>query len=234
MLARQTIVDGRVIAIGDIHGYCGALRMLLESIQIRREDIVITLGDYIDRGPDSRGVLDFLIELQEQATLVPILGNHDEMLLDILDGHWEAFEDWLGYGGAATLASYGCATPEGIPASHVAFLRNARSYYETDTHFFVHANYEPARSLAEQDGAALRWRSLRESLPGPHISGKTAIVGHTAQKDFEILDLGYLICIDTCCYGGGWLTALEVNTGQVWQVSASGQRREGRLQRARA
>lgn len=228
------MVDRRVIAIGDIHGYCDALRRLLESVRPCRGDIVITLGDYIDRGPDSRGVIDLLIQLQEEVTLVPILGNHDEMLLEILDGRGEAFEDWLGYGGAATLASYGCATPEGIPASHVAFLRNTRPYYETEAHFFVHANYEATRPLAEQDGAVLRWRSLRESLPGPHISGKTAIVGHTAQKDFEVFDLGYLVCIDTCCYGGGWLTALEVNSGRIWQVSASGQKRESWLQRAKA
>jgi serine/threonine protein phosphatase 1 len=69
---------------------------------------------------------------------------------------------------------------------------------------------------------ARRWLSLRDWVPPPHVSGKTAIVGHTAQRSGEILDLGYLKCIDTWCYGGGWLTALEVNTGQVWQADAQG------------
>ncbi len=73
----------------------------------------------------------------------------------------------------------------------------------------------------------MRWRSLRETIPGPHRSGKTVIVGHTAQKDGEILDLGHIKCIDTYCYGGGWLTALDVVTSEVWQASMSGELRRG-------
>jgi serine/threonine protein phosphatase 1 len=72
----------------------------------------------------------------------------------------------------------------------------------------------------------LRWRSLREHQPGPHVSGKIAVVGHTAQKDGEILDLGHLVCIDTYVYGDGWLTALDVQSGQVWQVGQEGRPRE--------
>jgi len=71
----------------------------------------------------------------------------------------------------------------------------------------------------------LRWESLKLRQPGPHCSGKTAIVGHTAQRDGEILDLGYLKCIDTCCYGEGWLTALDVDSGQVWQADKEGRMR---------
>ena len=68
----------------------------------------------------------------------------------------------------------------------------------------------------------LLWDSLKFRRPGPHCSGKTAIVGHTAQHNGEILDLGYLKCIDTCCYGEGWLTALEIDSGQVWQADKEG------------
>jgi serine/threonine protein phosphatase 1 len=68
----------------------------------------------------------------------------------------------------------------------------------------------------------LRWESLRATTPGPHESGKTVIVGHSSQKSGEILDLGHLACIDTFCYGGGWLTALDVKTGDVWQASRDG------------
>jgi serine/threonine protein phosphatase 1 len=95
--------------------------------------------------------------------------------------------------------------------------------HETDTHIFVHANYYPDLPMADQPVGMLRWETLRDMTPGRHVSGKTAIVGHTSQKGGEILDLGHLICIDTYCYGGGWLTALDVNTEEVWQANQSGE-----------
>ena len=98
------------------------------------------------------------------------------------------------------------------------------------THIFVHANYDPDLPMAEQLRETLLWESLRRKIPGPHLSGKTVITGHTAQKDGAILDLGYLKCIDTYCYGGGWLTALDVATGQIWQANREG--RCGRQPRA--
>ncbi len=72
----------------------------------------------------------------------------------------------------------------------------------------------------------LLWESLRHHLPEAHLSGKIAIVGHTSQKNGEILDLGYLRCIDTCCYGDGWLTAQDVETGRVWQADKQGRLRK--------
>lgn len=79
--------------------------------------------------------------------------------------------------------------------------------------------------MSEQDAGILRWESLREMTPGPHESGKMVIAGHTSQKSGEILDLGHLKCIDTFCYGGGWLTALDVRTEEVWQVDREGEMR---------
>ena len=76
--------------------------------------------------------------------------------------------------------------------------------------------------MSDQPDLALRWESLRDDVPAPHFSGKTVIAGHTSQRSGEILDLGHIKCIDTCCYGGGWLTALEVHTGQVWQANREG------------
>ncbi len=95
-------------------------------------------------------------------------------------------------------------------------------YYETDSFFFVHANYEPDLPLDRQEPEVLRWLSLHQSVPDPHFSGKRAILGHTASSDGEIFDLGYLTCVDTAIYGGGWLTALEVQTGEIWQADAEG------------
>jgi serine/threonine protein phosphatase 1 len=212
----------RTIAIGDIHGCSMALDALLDATRPRPGDTIVTLGDYINRGPNSRGVLDRLIDLGRRCRLVPLLGNHDQMLLEARSGLHPT--TWLGMGGVATLDSYGPGRDIGlILPAHIWFLEGCRDYHETDTHIFVHANYYPDLPMSEQPVMMLRWESLREATPGPHESGKTVVVGHTSQKGGEILDLGYLKCIDTYCYGGGWLTGLDVKTGEVWQANQSGE-----------
>jgi serine/threonine protein phosphatase 1 len=226
----------RVIAIGDVHGCSRALKALLEELQPGQQDTVITLGDYLDRGPDSRGVVERLLELSKRCHLIPLLGNHEEMFLSVLDGLADPI-GWLRVGGAAMVESYGIVPDltlstadllAAIPAQHVAFLRACRDYYETATHLFLHANYDPDLPLAEQSIATIRWLSLRDSIPPAHVSGKTAIVGHTPDRSGEILDLGYLKCLDTYCYGGGWLTALDVASGQIWQADREGNLRPRR------
>ena len=212
----------RTIAIGDIHGCSAALEALLDAIGPRPEDTIVTLGDYIDRGPDSRGVLDRLIALSHQCRLVPLLGNHDRMLLDVRSGKYPI--GWLlDMGGTPTLDSYGCGYDlDLIPDEHCGFLGGCLPFHDTPTHILVHANYDPELPMAEQSVGMLLWQSLRDMPPGPHVSRKTAIVGHTSQKGGEILDLGHVKCINTYCYGGGWLTALDVKTGEVWQVDREG------------
>lgn len=214
----------RTIAIGDIHGCSAALDAILEAIRPRPQDCVITLGDYINRGPESRGVIVRRIDLSHQCRLVPLLGNHDQMLLNARSGlHGMT---WIGMGGLATLDSYGTGRKLNlIPDDHIKFLKSCLDYYETDTHIFVHANYFPDKPMDEQPGEMMRWGSIRDMPPGPHQSGKTVIVGHTSQKNGEILDLGHVKCIDTYCYGGGWLTALDVQTGEVWQTDLDGKMR---------
>ena len=223
--------DERLIAIGDIHGCSRALAALVEAIEPTPLDTLVFLGDYIDRGPDSRGVLEQVIALRERCLVVPLLGNHEEMLLAALEGN-DNLRFWLKFGGMEALASYGYGGGLGIrsgalldliPAEHLQFVRGCRDYFETVGHIFVHAYYEPDRPLHEQRWGGLRWASLPPT-PARHCSGKVAIVGHTPQKSGEILDLGYLKCIDTYCHGG-WLTALEVNTGQVWQANMAGELR---------
>ena len=147
------------------------------------------------------------------------------MLLDVRSGKYPIY--WLlDMGGTATLDSYGPGRDLAlIPDEHYEFLEGCLDYHETDTHIFVHANYFPDIPMAEQHVGMLRWESLRDMTPGPHDSGKTVIVGHTSQKNGEILDLGHLKCIDTYCYGGGWLTALDVNTEEVWQADREGNMR---------
>ena len=211
----------RTIAIGDIHGCSIALEALIETIHPQPNDTIIPLGDYVDRGIDSKGVLDQLIELTDRCNLVPILGNHDQMMLHAGDGRSD-FQFWLNCGGDAALDSYGSSRKlDLIPLDHIRFLKSCRSYFETETHIFIHANYKPDVPVEQLDDHTIRWLSLREYVPPkPHCSGKVVIVGHTPQT--EILDLGYLICLDTGVWKGGWLTALDVASGKIWQVSDTG------------
>ena len=163
-----TSAPARTIAIGDVHGCSAALRAVLEAIGPTPDDLIVTLGDYVDRGPDSRGVFDCLIELADRCQLVSILGNHDDMLLQAIDGHHTA--TLLAFGGAATLASYGGSGPEDlclIPVEHVRFLRGCVDYFETDTHIFVHGSYVPNLAMSDQPELALRWESLRDDVPAP-------------------------------------------------------------------
>jgi serine/threonine protein phosphatase 1 len=215
-------MSGRIIAISDIHGCLAALETVLAAVGPRREDTIVTVGDYADRGPDVCGVLEMLVALGKQTRLVPLLGNHDETMLNVYRGRMDLMADWLLFGGDATLASYGSGKPADIWPTHIEFLARCPLAFETARHFFVHANYRADMPLDRLPREVLLWESLKRHVPGPHVSGKTAIVGHTAQKNGEVLDLGHLKCIDTWCYGDGWLTALDVETGQVWQANKAG------------
>jgi serine/threonine protein phosphatase 1 len=212
-------MQGRTIAIGDIHGCSIALRALIQAISPQPDDTIITL----DRGIDSKGVIDQLIELQQGCQLVPLLGNHEEMMLNARKDRL-GLEFWLACGGDSTLASYDYSEQlTSVPKEHWQFLDRCKPYHVIKTHFFVHANYDPTKLLNEQPRDRLLWLSLRDFVPGPHISGRIAVVGHTPQPDGKILDLGHLICIDTDCCHDGWLTALDVASRQIWQVNERGE-----------
>ena len=215
----------RLIAIGDIHGCLLALESLIEAIQPTRQDLLVTLGDYVDRGPNSRGVVDFLIDLSTRTRLVKILGNHEEMMLNVLR-NGESHHNWLRYGGIQTLDSYQFdGDLDFLPQSHVQFFDELGDYFEYDEFLFTHAAYDPSQPLGETDPQMLRWYHLTEGIPSAHQSGKTVVVGHTAQREGEVLDLGHLLCIDTFCYGGGWLTAIDLHTRELWQTSKDGELR---------
>lgn len=216
----------RTLAIGDIHGCLTALTTVLDAAGLSDEDRLITLGDYVDRGPDSRGVIDWLIERKSTVgNLVALRGNHDMMMLAARDGQGVA--DWLSVGGEQTLASYGRL--EDVPQAHWHFLKNrCRDYFELPRFFFVHANACYDMPLDEQPAYMLFWEQCYDSKP--HQSGKTMICGHTAQKGGLPLNLGHAICIDTCVYGpSGWLTCLDVDSGEYWQANDRGQTRAGSL-----
>ncbi len=215
-------MSARLIAIGDLHGCRVAFEAILGKIAPQPDDTIVTLGDYVDRGPDSRGVLDLLLQLRTVCRLVPLLGNHDEIFMSVCEGEDDLLDDWLCFGGDATLASYQTSNLSKIPPAHLEFLGGCTLLFETERHFFTHGSYDPQVPLDSQNPRIMLWGKMRPDPPGPHFSGKTAIVGHTAQRDGRILDLGHLKCIDTCCYGDGFLTALDVETGRVWQADKWG------------
>ena len=213
----------KTIAVGDIHGHSAALRGLIDAVAPGPADTLVFLGDYLDHGPDSRGVIATLLDLQARCTVIPLIGNHEELALASRTSA-STFRQWLDpvFGGEATLASYGgVQSVNDLPPDHLRFLQQLKPFHEIDTHFFVHANYAPNWRLADHDSRTALWLSLND-LPQPHYSGKVAIVGHTPQMQGGILDLGYLACIDTGCGYGGHLTALDIRSGQVWRVNEAG------------
>ena len=126
----------------------------------------------------------------------------------------------LACGGYPTISSYGAAA-EAIPEEHIDLIRRCRRYYETSGHIFLHANYAAELPLADQPDYLLFWEHLSRASR-PHCSGKTAVVGHTPQLSGEIRDWGHVVCIDTFCFGSGWLTAMDVESGDVWQADQLG------------
>jgi serine/threonine protein phosphatase 1 len=217
----------RTFAIGDIHGCLTALETLVDFVSPGDDDTLITLGDYVDRGPDSKGVLDWLIDRYGQGHLIPLRGNHDLMFVNP-DQESGMLDLWLLVGGAQTLLSYGSSEDRHVPDAHRGFLHSTcRKYYETDTHIFVHAALRPDRPLSQQSDDWLYWEKLRD--PVPHCSGKTVICGHTAQKSGWPLNAEHTICIDTWVYGDGWLTCLDVDSRNFWQAKETGETRIGHL-----
>ncbi|QDT15969.1 metallophosphoesterase [Alienimonas californiensis] len=221
-------IGGRYFALGDVHGCATALAALLDALPLRPGDVVIPLGDLVDRGPDSRGVLDRLIRFEAdfpRVELIPLRGNHEIMMREARGGVEER-RRWLECGGDATLGSYAPlgrgASLKDVPAEHWTFLNERlHAYHESDDCLFVHANLYPDLPLAEQPDFMLYWEFCHEPPP-PHQSGKRMICGHTRQRSGLPRVMENAVCIDTGACKGGWLTGLCAETGEVWQADERG------------
>ncbi|MDR0902322.1 MAG: serine/threonine protein phosphatase [Opitutaceae bacterium] len=221
----------RILAIGDIHGSLAALETLVSGLSIQKTDTLVTLGDYVDRGPDSRGVVDYLLALRGRANLVTLLGNHEAAMMDSRRDR-KMLTQWIMlFGGEATLDSYGVPGLAEVPRGHWDFFEGCRLYYETETEFFVHAGVAPGLPLDRQPAEVLLWERFETAKP--HCSGKRMICGHTIQPGNVPRDLGHAVCIDTAAYAGdGWLTCLDTRTNHYWQANNRRELREGKLERA--
>ncbi len=222
----------RYLAIGDIHGCSNALDLLLAVVRPQPEDVIITLGDYFNKGPDSKGVIERLIRLAQNHYLIPLKGNHELELLQARNHNFDGSVE-LSLLGIETLISYSLPNREltlaNIPARHWEFLEHScLNSWETEHHIFVHANLDPQLPLNEQPDECLFWKKFNQ--PHPHYSGKVMICGHTSQKNGKPINLGHAICIDTWACGEGWLTCLDVYGGQIWQTNQKGQVKQSRIE----
>ena len=148
-------------AIGDSHGCRDQLARLIELCEKDaggQRSVFVLLGDYIDRGPDSRGVIDFLINLQKWSPdeVICLRGNHEDLFLAALDGE-DAEMNWLANGGDATLRSYRASRALDLPTSHIDWIHSLPLFHDDGKRFFVHAGVHPERPLKQQRTRDLLW-----------------------------------------------------------------------------
>lgn len=221
----------RLLAVGDIHGYKGALEALLSQVNPSDSDQVVFLGDYVDKGPDVAGALELLSDLGEAHDWVFLRGNHDQMLIDAYRdptalGVWECLS------GDAPLASYGSGSTADllarIPDRHIRFLEErCCDYYQTDSFIFVHGGIRPHIAPEDEEVERLQWTVL--SSAAPHLSSRAVVCGHSSQESGKIADFGHTICIDTGITKGQYLTCIDLGDFSFTQASPAGEIFTGQL-----
>ncbi len=219
----------RRIVIGDVHGHYDTLITLLEEIAPTGDDKIYFLGDLIDRGPKSAQVVEFV----KQSGYQCLLGNHEQMLLDILgDGeiYGPALQAWLYSGGHSTVNSYG---EDGVRQDHIEWMRTLPTYLDLGDIWLVHAGVHPRMSLEEQSSEQFCWiREEFHTINKPYFPDKLIITGHTITFTMPGVLPGKLaqgrgwLDIDTGAYHpkSGWLTALDIDNSLVYQANSARRR----------
>ncbi len=206
-------MEDLTFAIGDVHGCVDKLQALLaacDSVRAGREARYVLVGDYIDRGPHSREVVDFLMHRQrsEGSRLVCLRGNHEQMLLDAAAGGrtFPDLLDWLSNGGEQTLHSYRVHDPVLLPGSHLDWIRTLPLSFSDSQRHYVHAGIRPGVALADQAALDLLW--IREPFLSSEVRHAGFIVhGHTPTRS-GLPDLrAHRLNLDTGACFGGELTA---------------------------
>ena len=205
----------RLLAIGDIHGCLDQLNALMDQVVPTVSDQVVFLGDYVDRGPASAGVIDYLLEFRATFPATVFLrGNHEQMFTDYLKGHDPTV--FLMNGGLKTLSSYQDSGQWPIPSSHRTFLEELSNCYETEDFIFVHAGLRPGIPLSKQDNSDLLW-IRREFISSNYDWGKTVVYGHTPLEEPFLAESR--MGLDTGCVYGRQLTCCDVRTRKIWQAT---------------
>jgi serine/threonine protein phosphatase 1 len=237
----------RVYAVGDVHGRLDLLESLLASIEAddaargAARTTLVFLGDLIDRGPASRQVIDKVstYQLAGGGRVIALCGNHEEVMIRVLRGDGDLLHDWMKFGGAECLRSYGLS-PRGlrrldgreavkkiraaVPKAHWKFLHSLSDTLRVGDYLFVHAGIRPGVELMSQTQTDLRW--IREPfLEHDEGHGFVVVHGHTITPEAELLP--HRICIDTGAYRSGVLTALALEGSDRWLLEA---REEGAVE----
>lgn len=227
---------GRLLAIGDIHGHPAALDAVLEMARPGAADLLVLLGDYVDRGPDSRGVLERVRRLASQPWVRALRGNHEQLMRGarFSKAQWDL---WLFNGGRETLRSYGMEPDRRrlsgyVPKAHWDFLDYVcRDWFETPDTIFVHAGLVPHLPPAEQGANALHW--LRFDQLRQHHSGRQIVCGHTPQGPWPGFSPAG-ICVDTGMADGpgkGVLTCFDLTNGVLYRADGQQERSMVRVPR---
>lgn len=214
-------------AIGDIHSQYFKLKALVDRLNIKSEDKLIVLGDYIDRGDMAFEVIEYLIALNRLYSCVFLMGNHEEMFLDYLSGIHETI--FIQNGGQKTISSYEMHgydinrytdySERFIPIEHMEFFRSLKMYHEEEDFIFVHAGISPRSPLDKLPNDILLWDRGFSHIK---YKGKVVVYGHSPNR--KILNEKYKICIDTgaCFESMGDLTAVKLPertfTRQGWTL----------------
>ncbi|MGI8950202.1 MAG: metallophosphoesterase family protein [Chitinophagaceae bacterium] len=218
----------RTFAIGDIHGCSKTLQKLLEEIKIDKQDEIYFLGDYSDRGPGSKEVVDFLLKLKiENYKLKFLRGNHEQMFMDS-EKSFDYFENWLLNGGTKTLESFAVSRFSQLDEKYKTFFENTAFYFETNNFIFVHAGFNFYNKNIFEDTEAMLWiRDMK--VDKRKIGNKIIVHGHTptplneVKKSVIFAHKTGAVNIDTGCvmkqyFGLGYLSALEVETMQLHSI----------------
>ncbi len=217
----------RTLAIGDIHGCAQTLRkLLLEELKIETSDHLYFIGDYIDRGPDSKGVIDFIFELRDKGIEVHTLrGNHEQMMLDSVMSDTNHYH-WLSNGGEETLHSFGVESFERMDQHYRQFFLSTSHIFKTKEAIYVHAGLNFENDDIYDDEHAMLWIRHRPVYP-EKLDGKMLIHGHTPLPLHQIIHQDRkIINIDAGCVyahreGFGYLVAYEVTSRQFFFVKNS-------------
>lgn len=215
-------------AIGDVHGCLTALETLVDFVDPSPSDLLVMLGDYVDRGPDSSGVLQWLIDQSPRRNMICLRGNHEVMMMESRQNMTSRVR-WGQHGGGETWDSYDEeSSDEGlaiVPDEHWEFLDSLRSYHETETHVFVHAAAYGDIPMNKQPEFVLYWE--RFGMISARDDGKVVVCGHTRQISGVPRRNEHAICIDTNACRGGWLTCLDVESGRYYQANERKETRVG-------
>ncbi len=171
-------------AVGDIHGGAKTFRALLDRLSLRHSDILYLLGDYVDRGEDSKGVLDIIIRLMDSGHNVrPIRGNHDDMMLHVLTGDNDKFSvQWLNTWGRNTLKSFGAQTLDAIPVQYLTLIESLPCIHVADDYVFVHAALDMTMEdpLTQSSEIVMQWGEISK-VDSIKLGGRKLVTGHTIQ-----------------------------------------------------